>query len=261
MTSYNPGTLFRIYNDSIHFTSLMTKDGKLLEIKNPNSKEKRLFNSLDEWCLSHNMSEKDVKIDTSKSSGIVIKDTNGFNYPKENHTAYVWVRWCYSIVSELAPQLLESNEFKIEYNKMVELCNKYKDKLYHNSYLFIGKNSYSPYNIDYNTKVGLYNKWIGYRGHFKDEWSNNSTFNEQRRNEILKVYKSIIDIITPLVKDKLETKHNILYAKYNIKRNEATNKRLQNKLNTIKKEIEHNELFIIEEKNKLVALEAKYASM
>jgi hypothetical protein len=265
MTSYNPGTLFHIYNDSIHYTSVMTKDYKILEIKNPNSKEKRQFDSLDEWCSSHNMSEKDVKIDTYKSSGIVIKDTDGFNYPKENHPAYLWVNWCYSTVFEFAPQLLESNEFKIEYNKMVDLCNKYKDTLYHRKDYFIGIELYNLSELTYY-REGAY--WNGYIGRSKGECIGgcDNYLNNQERNEILKVYKSIIDIIIPPLKDKLKKKYSILYTKDSIKSFEKENKRyeeiiknLHNKINQIKGSIEFNESYITKLKNTLVSLETQDA--
>jgi hypothetical protein len=130
MTSYAPGTLFRLYtNDETqsisfptkpkHYTAVLLKDGKVLEVKNPDTGLKNTFDSLEVWQSSR--PDCTLKADESKSSGVLIGyDTSSFNYPTEKHSAYKWVQWCYSIVKEAAPQLLNSEEFKLAYNNMVE---------------------------------------------------------------------------------------------------------------------------------------------
>ena len=159
-TTYAPGTLFRIYStaespsisltttSSKHYTAVLLKDGKVLEVKNPDNGKKETFPSLTMWRASHGATEDDVKVDPSNGSGIVVgTDTNDFNYPTENLSSYSWVRWLYLMVGEAAPQLLKSEEFKTLYNQMVELCNKHKQELRHYDYQFKGKTRYDVNNL------------------------------------------------------------------------------------------------------------------
>ena len=150
MPSYAPGTIFRIYSadKSKHYTAVLLKNGKVLETKNPDvthvdkaiaqtqaqaqTQVKKTFDTLDEWLLNHDATEDTVHIDKSKGSGVVIgSDTHGFNYPPENTQSFNWIQWCYSIVLEAAPHLLQSDKFRSEYNGMVDLCYKHQHELRH----------------------------------------------------------------------------------------------------------------------------------
>jgi hypothetical protein len=272
---YKPGTIFRIYENEevndIHLTAVLTKDNKILEIKNPNSKEKKQFNSLNEWCLSHNVNENNIKVDTSKVSLMSFsKIKDGFNYPKDSNNVYLWVQWCYSIVSELSPELLESNELMIAYNNMVSLCKKHEKELYHDYTLFQGKNRYNYNNINYNTEKTIFNTiWNGYPGRFYQEHLNpkfltkcterytQEQYNDARK-EILEAYKLIVYIIKPFILKKMNHKYDILYTVSNIKMIKKRILKDTKKVIEINRDIKKDEIMLKKEEDKLAELLKKY---
>lgn len=242
-TTYAPGTLFRIYSadNSKHYTAVLLKDGKVLEVKNPDTGKKETFPSLTMWRASHGATEEDVKVDNSKGSGIVVGTvTNGFNYPTEWHSAYAWIKWLYMIVGEAAPQLLKSEEFKVLYNQMVELCNKHKQELRHWDYSFRGKTRYDAYNLKSRYAAG--DKWDGYPGHFYYEkfyYARHSGNDykyyskedyEVARNEFISVYKKIYEIVQPVISDYMTKKNNILKTQAKISQTKATIKKYEKKV-------------------------------
>jgi hypothetical protein len=249
--SYAPGTTFRIYtaDNSKHYTAVLLKDGQVLEVKNPDTGTKTTFPSLTMWCASHAATEEDVKVDASKGSGIVIgTDTNGFNYPNGNHSAFNWIKWCYSIVKEIAPQLLDSSEFKIAYNNMVEIITKHKQELYDYNNYNSGDRRYSLYNIHFDDSNKAYaSKWCGYNGRFQCD-NNYSTYYsgtknkngyskddcDKARTEIVSAYKTILDIINPKITDLMDKKFKIARAEKDIRYSQAAIKRTQNKLDKLK---------------------------
>ena len=250
--SYVPGTLLRIYPDassSNHFTSIVLKNNTLLEIKNPNSPLKKdVFNTVELWCESRGVSIDSVKIDLSSVKQPFIPQITTsltYNVPTHPHTVYHWVRWCYSIVCELAPQLLENTEFNTLYNQMVEYCTKYKMVLSHNTRV----NRYSPdyirlETIDYQNPI---NKWSGYMGNFT---SYASVDMKQCRKDILCCYEQILIIIKPHIAEKMDTKWKILTTKHiisgckrGIKYYTRSIQKLEAKIDTlqrIKKETEYS---------------------
>lgn len=272
MSSYAPGTTFRIYtNDSPsisfpttgskHYTAVLLKDGQVLEVKNPDTGKKETFPSLTEWCNARGVTENDVKVDSSKGSGIVVgSDTNGFNYPTERGSSYTWVKWLYQMVGEGAPQLLKSEEFKTLYNQMVELCNKHKQELRHWDYNFSGKSRYSPQNLKNNY---ISAKWTSYPGYFYNE---NYTFGQKRysaaeydaaRGEIVKVYKKICYIVEPLISDYMTKKHNILTTQRKIAQSNAAIKRLEKKAEQLQNSIKWNKSYIANEQANLAKYEGE----
>lgn len=216
-TSFAPGTLFRIYKENnIHFTAVLLKNGKLLEVKNPTNGFKTTpYESLSDWCQHHNTTQEDVKIDGSKASGtVVIQDdaiASGFNYPTEKHPAFTWVRYLYSLVKELAPQLLESEDFKILYNLMVEVCTKHKDEL-NTTARTSGMGRYVPFRYSYSSG---FSTWNGFPGYFHKEYNRGSKnysreqYN-QAREQIVTVYKNIYDMVTPVIGDIMDKKYKVL---------------------------------------------------
>ena len=60
MSTYAPGTLFRINIEGSRYTSVLLKDGKVLEVKNPINSKKTLYDSVQAWCAHHNVKEEDV---------------------------------------------------------------------------------------------------------------------------------------------------------------------------------------------------------
>lgn len=249
-TTYTPGTLFRIYSadNSKHYTAVLLKDGKVLEVKNPDTGKKETFPSLTMWRASHGATEDDVKVDSSKGSGIVVgTDTNGFNYPNDWHSAYSWVKWLYLMVGEAAPQLLKSEEFKTLYNQMVELCNKHKQELRHWDYSFRGKTRYDIYNLKSRYANG--DKWDGYPGHFYYEkfyYARHSGNDykyyskeeyEQARAEFVSVYKKIYEIVHPVISDYMTKKHNILMTQAKISQTKATIKKYEKKAEQLQTQV------------------------
>lgn len=265
-TTYAPGTLFRIYStaeslsisfptiSSKHYTAVLLKDGKILELKNPDTCKKETFPSLTMWRASHGATEDDVKVDSSKGSGIVIgSNTNGFNYPTENFSSYTWVRWLYLMVGEAAPQLLKSEEFKTLYNQMVELCNKHKQELRHWDYNFLGKTLYDIKNL----KTTRYNeKWDGYPGYFYYEnfYYSRHSGNEYKyyskeeyesaRTEIISVYNKIYQIVQPVISDYMTKKNNILSIQSKIAQSKAKIKKAEKKAEQLQTSIKWYKSYI-----------------
>lgn len=67
---YPTGTTFRYFlSDSVkHYTAVMLKDGRVLEVKNPDSTEKETYEDLDEWLMSlpGDVHESDLSINGAK---------------------------------------------------------------------------------------------------------------------------------------------------------------------------------------------------
>jgi hypothetical protein len=159
------------------------------------------------WRASHSATEEDIKVDASKSSGVVIgSDTSDFNYPTEKHYAYKWVQWCYSIVKEAAPQLLNSEEFKTAYNKIVELCTKHKQELSDWRKYNSGVDRYKPDNIRIATKNQYPGEFLGrfhYQYYSYSPYSGpghkryTATDYTEAGNELSAAYVAIVNIIKP----------------------------------------------------------------
>jgi hypothetical protein len=111
--AYSPGTLFRIRNDTGRYTAVLMKNGKILEVKSSDTTEKTTYDTLEEWYNNHLVELSDVLIDISGSCGIIIgDDTNGWNYPLEEEYKNSWLTWCYQIIKEASPKLLDNDELK-----------------------------------------------------------------------------------------------------------------------------------------------------
>ncbi len=252
--SFAPGTMFRSYtaDQSKHYTAVLLKDGKVLEVKNPETGIKTTFDSFDAWQASH--PDCTLKIDESKSFGVVMTSINdGFNYPNEKHRAYRWIQWCYSIVKEAAPQLLNSEEFKLAYNNMVALCTKHKKGLYdyHNYHSNVDR--YEPKNITINKKLNTY----GYPAYFKTEVYQHSYFPRQLNSpqyskeeykqaciDIGTAYEALINIIKPQIESYMTKKFNIFNTRQNINYSRAAINRYVKKINRLKDTIKQYETYI-----------------
>lgn len=265
---FAPGTLFRarLSDDSKHYTAVLLKNGKVLEVKNPDTGVKSTFDSVELWQASH--PDCLLEFDSSKASGTVISsDTNGFNYPTEKHPAYFFVRWLYSIVGEAAPQLLNSEGFMSLYNEMVELCNKHKNELYHYSWDFKGIKFYAPIKRNRDWRK----EWEGYPGHLdynsynyngRNNNSNRKQYNrsqdEEARKEIITVYKQIVSMVEPLVKDYMEKKYKILQTQKQISQTKSTIKRSQKKIDKIQQDLEWHKSYMEKELGALAKLEEEF---
>lgn len=269
-STYAPGTLFRIYtaDNSKHFTAVVLKNGQILEVKNPYTNKKELFPSFNMWRTFHGAAECEVIIDVSKSYGIIQgSDTNDIKYPTEKHSAYTWVKWLYLIISEAAPQLLKSDEFKTFYNQMVEICTKHKQELRHYDHKFKPKTRYDSKNLkgSYHTN----SKWLGYPAYFVNENSYNYSYSEAEykqysnndydtaRIEIIYIYKKIYNIVEPYITDYMSKKNNILMTQSKIVKSKATIKRLMNKIKKLENTIECYDSNILQEVENLSKYETE----
>lgn len=239
--SYIPGTIFRAYtaDNSKHYSAVLLKDGRVFEIKNPDTRERVKYDSFDSWFAEH--PNCTLKVDSSKGSGVIIgSDTFGFNYPTEKDTAYIWLRWLYSMIGEAAPQLLLSEELKTLYNQMVELSTKHKQELNHWAHCYTGKYRYDSKNLK-ATNYGNKDRWDGYPGYFPNENYYYSPYSgkghkryskddyDSARAEIVAVYKKIYEIVEPTVSNYMTKKHNFLATQAKIAQTKATIKKYEKK--------------------------------
>jgi hypothetical protein len=279
--SYSPGTLFRIYaaDNSKHYTAVLLKDGQVLEVKNPDTGKRETFPGLSMWRASHSATEDEVKVDFSKGVGVVIgSNTNGFNYPTEKHSAYNWVKWCYSIVTEAVPQLLDSEEFKTAYNNMVDLLTKHKKELSDYHTYGSGVNCYSPYNIRYEVNNNPYgSKWCGFNGHFKNDYYHHSYHHsyysggksttgyskddyDKARTEIVSAYKTILDIIKPKIEDHMNKKFKIAKTEKDIRDKQAAIKRTEKKLIALQSTVDWYKSYIEKETANLAKMNMEFVT-
>jgi hypothetical protein len=222
--SFNPGTLYRAYpkgEKSKHYTAVLLKDGKVLEVKNLDSKIKTKYDSIELWQAAH--PECSIEKDESKKSYKI-----GLNVPTEKCSAYIWLKWCYSIVKEAAPELLNSKKFKIAYNKMVDTCTKHKYDLICFT-VISGVNRYSSENINWEGYEEYL--WKGFNGYFYSEFYPNKASSpygnvpyDRLRNPIISHYKAILDIIKPKIKKYMIVMYNLRIAQRavsDVKRNKT----------------------------------------
>jgi hypothetical protein len=144
VASYDKGSTFRFYKeDETHYTAVQIKDNKILQVKNPEGNEKKIYESLTEWLEAIGAKEDQLKIETVRTKGEtatagstekakdkprVGKTTDGFIIPRDKTiNLNKWFRWVYKIIKEAAPELLASEEVKNAYNNLVEICLKDSD--------------------------------------------------------------------------------------------------------------------------------------
>lgn len=135
VASYDKGSTFRFYKeDGTHYTAVQIKDNKILEVKNPDGNEKKIYESLTEWLEAIGAKEDQLKIETVKARGTATggagsaEKVNGFTIPKDKKiNLNKWFRWLYKIMKEAAPELLASEEVKVAYNNLVAVCLKDND--------------------------------------------------------------------------------------------------------------------------------------
>lgn len=244
--SYAPNTMFRLYtaDHSKHYTGILLKDARLLEVKNPDTNTKTIYNSLEEWREQHpNLS---LTVDEVQANKYLPK-RHGFNCPTSSDNSYAWVIWCYSMICEGAPDLLKNKELKDAYNMMVDLCTTYKDKIYHSSN-FKGTMRYAPENIRLRTATTdwsgkeLPDLLQGYCGYLSHTYERGATYEScdyhKYGDSIGKAYKKIVEIIKPALEEYMgkmfkiaSTKAEIGKMKRAITGKQNTIKRLQESVN------------------------------
>jgi hypothetical protein len=182
--------------------------------------------------------------------------------------------WCYAVVRELAPYLLNSDEFRTAFNTMVDICTKHRTQLTHFSWEFRPRNNYNIEKLLVRSETE-YNKWCGYRGHFTYERSRDLALKQNpklniytqaefdaARNEIVVAFKTIVNIIGPVLtpvfekmKEVTQLETDIKYEKNSIKRTYAKISRTQDRINELndlitakKRRIENYEMSLLSAK-------------
>ena len=136
--TYDKGVTFRFYKeDGTHYTAVQIKENKILQVKNPDGNEKKIYESLAEWLEAIGAKEDQLKIDTMKTKepGVstnsklnVGKTSDGFMIPKDKSVNLnKWFRWVYKMIQEACPELFTSEEVKTAYNNLVAICLKDSD--------------------------------------------------------------------------------------------------------------------------------------
>lgn len=202
--TYQVGTVFRLYNSdsSKHYTAIMLKDGKVMEVKNPDGERVGTkFNSVEEFKTERQMEGGKLVVDTSKACGLPIgEDTHGFKYPRVNeyHMWWsAWPRWFYNVLLELAPQMLAREDVRDAYNSLVDALEAC-DKRYITIYSSMSNNKSMRFNMD-NLKWSEGAKFKGLPIYFANEYKGyGSNFKQkdfdEAREKILTHYKQLYDI-------------------------------------------------------------------
>lgn len=91
---YPTGTTFRYFlSDSVnHYTAVMMKDGRVLEVKNPDSTEKETYEDLDEWLMSlpGDVHESDLSINGVKQDRFTPEDNEYLSrVEKSRHIIFI----------------------------------------------------------------------------------------------------------------------------------------------------------------------------
>lgn len=124
-----PGTLYRCYaDDGRHWTAVIRSGGTVMEVKNPDAGAARgsTFDTVEAWSSARGCSR--VEADSSKVSGIrEVKDTHGFKYDWSKRMWSRAMNWIYEMIEEGAPHLLEREDVRNEFNKLVDMFEQYKD--------------------------------------------------------------------------------------------------------------------------------------
>jgi hypothetical protein len=217
MSSYKPGTIFRAYNadKSTHNTALLLKDGRVLELKNADGSHKKTYDSYESWCVEKAI-DATIETDTSKAAGVVIgKDTHGFNVCLDDNES--WFPWCYRMMCESAPQLLENDAVKDAFNSLVAICEKHSE---FRSGKWVHKTEY------YNQGNLCYYDYMpikGMIGQFRTEFMPNDPSGWTKemyataRKEIGEAYKKLYDLIAPDVKPYMEKQYTLIQKKNKLK--------------------------------------------
>jgi hypothetical protein len=266
--NYSANTLFRLkaQDNSKHYTAILLKNGKIYEVKNSDTHTRgTTYNSLEDWKNSKEPSLT-LSVDTSKSRPtFTIPENKGFNYPNTTdlHTTYNWIQWCYSIVCEAAPHLLDNDDFRMAYNEMVDICTTYKNIHYawhitkHNRYslLNIGiKNQHIGYSPNSTNLLG------GYHGHILKERNMSQDDFKSICDKFYNVYKKIVNIISPEIEPYMKRKITDTFTKKAISFNKAFITRTTKRISRLEKQILTYKEYIIASRNQIAEKEQSLLS-
>lgn len=117
-----------------HYTVMLLKNGRYLELKNPDrkaGKQKATFPTLDAWRIAHVGDSTTAVIRTTMlpppKEELVVNPAHGYNVPPTDKGISRWFRWCYSMIAEAAPELFDSKMTAAAYNDLVAVCAKYPE--------------------------------------------------------------------------------------------------------------------------------------
>jgi hypothetical protein len=216
------GTKYRLRpSDGRQITAVLTKQGKILEVKNSVS-PCQTYDSLLLWVQAHSLTLDHISSDTSHTSGLLdSSDTNGCIYPTQPY--FWWFHWVYELVYEASPHLIFEPDFKLKYNTLAELC--IKDNIH--IALSYQNNSKGYKRYDFNE---LFSKYMIPK---KIHISPSGRFNidtycsyPKKPFEIDNAYLSLRDYIAPHITDYLSSKNHILLQIHTQARNTSSLKRL-----------------------------------
>ena len=216
------GTIYRLYPDpatGTHYTAVLLKTGKFLEVKNPNRKPDEAkpapFASLDEWRTARGCDSAAVIREsaptTHASPQLVVDPAHGFNVPTTDTGAGKWFQWCYGIIAEVAPDLFDSKRVTAAFNDLAAACAKYPElKTYR------GLKKYDHYNMLWYTydpplAQDTYSNysWNGFPVEFPYTRLQQNPAEATAKGEIIPKYKVLYDLLKPKIVAFLEKKSRI----------------------------------------------------
>lgn len=250
-------TMYRIYSEdnSKHYTAILLKDGSVLEVKNPDTNQKTKFPSLEAWRLSHSTDESGV-IEDKRFNPV----SNGFECPKISTSTTDWLVWCYKLIAEGAPKLLNRDDVKEAYNALVKVCSKYSNiiKFLYNR----AENKYSENMLKWSlTKTSWYygenkgevpDKWCGFQAYFVQEYSiyyaSTPKYNKEEYDriaaEIVAYYKTLYDLISPELTEFMKRRDIEQKKKYKIMRLNADINRKKKKIGKLQMELQNEQNYL-----------------
>ncbi len=218
-------TLFRLYSNdnSKHHTAVLCKDGKYLEVKNPDTNVKSVFDSLEAWCEARDKTMDDIKEEEytkpQKPEVPELKISEDFQFGK----------WLYNTIHKFGKKLLKNPDVIKALNTFTDLHTKYRNKVYSSNYEL--RSVPEKYNPKYLTFRDTTKSWDGKEE--EDLWGGlswscaqpdyYSKTAEQRKvdreleiqikQEFKAAFKTICELVSPTVVPKLEREYNLRLLK------------------------------------------------
>jgi hypothetical protein len=243
--SYITGTIFRIKDDTRHITAVQLAGGNVLEVKNNTQTDRiqKVFSTLSEWYTEYGISSTDMLQITSKDNTIPIKLIDGYSYPKtpniKTQLVFGWSKWLYRVLNECCPHLLERDDIKRAFNKMIEMCKECsniiqlyypsskRQNLYETSYIIADSHRNSEWEYiraRVTDPESLYFKINNYSRVLRPK---QLTDYNTKKNDFITAHTTLLSLITPELLPIMKIKEkqykvviDLMYAKDNKNRYE-----------------------------------------